>query len=159
MTRIIKINVSVSSKTLPRYEETTGKQLGYLFTTVFESGYSRWIQGAEIALGTSQIARGAYESGNSSRVKEGKRPLVWWGHDDVWEDPDLVVEIRYDLIKDGPGTGRGRIHVKGVDLENGFKALFRKDRSTARRCLSGDFDGPDADLWAQMVVFGKEVYG
>lgn len=158
MSRVIKINMSVSDKALPRYEETTGKQLGYLFTTVFESGYSRWVRGAEIARGTSPASHAAYEEGNAARAAKGEQGLVWWGHDGVWEDPDLVVELRYDRAEDDFGSGRGKVHVRAADLENGWRALARHDRATFRRCLAGDFDGPDADKWAQCLVLGKVVY-
>jgi hypothetical protein len=142
--------------------EVTRKLLGDLFTTCMESAYSEWVHDASIAKSEeNNVSQATYVASNVAyKVDHDGQGLVWWGHEKVWECPELVIELKYDLEKDPEGSGRGLIHLRVSDLLRGLSARAAKDGAhSLGMILNDDMDGPSADCWLQHVVFGKLVYG
>jgi len=89
-----------------------------------------------------------------SDVKPTGHP--WYADARVFEGP-FEAELQFDLKYDGDGAGRKRI--TDADVQRGLEVMAR-DHPRHFRDMMDDGSDPDvADMFAQILVHGKVVYG
>jgi hypothetical protein len=93
-------------------------------------------------------------------LRADNKPTVtpWFSDAKVFERR-FAIELGYDDPAGWEGQGQGRARITHVDVRRALRIMRREYPKRFANVMNGTGDGDTADLFIQLALFGKAVYG
>jgi len=129
-------------------QELAGERVANLFVSFVEGSYSPW------------LAKVAKLAGTYTKP-EDEKGYPWYSHGAFFEAEDFSIEFRYYAAEQDDWDNekpKGRKVVGRAEVLAGLQALATKYPRHMSDILNENDDALTADLFAQCIIFGEEIY-
>lgn len=131
--KTVKVELAVSAQ-----------HIYYAVVGSFEGGSNYWLKQADYS---------------GPKTPDPARKLVWWGHEELYDD-DFEMVVKFDDPDHDEGNEQGEARIAWEDMVKGLERMAQGSPQHFADLISdGNADATTYDVYMQYVVLGEVHYG